>query len=146
MFFWNSLAFLMAIFTDPEQKRRNMRKRREKENINWCLIKLTLWSQKRQLVTQSCWISSDKVNKFSQKSLCGEEKATNLQFNFLIFPFNDHRSPSRAFTQPHNQDLAYMWESHNLCFLMVSDLSVEVGVAPAIIGVMQFCPKLWFDL
>ena len=146
MFFWNSLAFLMAISSDPEQKRRNMRKRREKENINWCLIKLTLWSQKRQLVTQSCWISSDKVNKFSQKSLCGEEKATNLQFNFLIFPFNDHRSPSRAFTQPHNQDLAYMWESHNLCFLMVSDLSVEVGVAPAIIGVMQFCPKLWFDL
>ena len=98
------------------------------------------------LGTQSCYISSDKVNKFYQKSLCGKEKATKLHAYFLIFPFNDHRSPSRAFTQPHNQDVAYIWEGHNLCFLMVPDLSAEVGVASAIIGVMQICPKLWFDL
>lgn len=75
-----------------------MRKGREKENQRLFLIKLTLWSQKTQLVTQSYGISSDKVNTFpaSQNSLCGEEKATNLYANFFIFPFIDQRSPNRT--------------------------------------------------
>lgn len=121
-----------------------MRKGREKENQRLFLIKLTLWSQKTQLVTQSYCISSDKVNTFpaSQNSLCGEEKTTNLYANFFIFPFIDQRSPNRTFTQPHNQDVAYIWESQSFCFLMVSDLRAEVGVAPATIAVMQFFLKL----
>ena len=41
---------------------------------------------------------------------------------------------------------AYIWLSHSLCFLMVSDLSAEASVTPATIGVMELCPKPRFDL